>query len=74
MRLPPNHRLDRNAASKAERYQLGWVLWGPAGRMEAPCWGLGIIWAVLDWPLNGGMKAIISLCTMCLCRLGTALW
>ena len=36
-----------------------------------PYWGLGIIWAVLAWPLNGGVTAGVCLC---LCGLGIALW
>lgn len=30
-----------------------------------PYWGLGVSRAVLDWPLNGGMKVII--CLLCIC-------
>lgn len=71
MRLPLTLGPDWNAASKAERYQLLWVLQGTAGRIEDFPAG---VQAVLDWPLNGGMKAIICVSVVCLCRLGTALW
>lgn len=67
MRPPPTPGLDWTAASKAERHQLGRVFQGTAGRRETSYWGLGIIWAVLAWPLNGGMKAVVCLSAVSLC-------
>lgn len=50
---------------------MGGLLRGYQAGGGLPHWGLGIIWAVLAWPLNGGMTANVCLC---LCGLGTALW
>lgn len=46
MRLSLTLGLDWNAASKAERHQLGWVLQGIAGRMEDFPTG---VWASSGW-------------------------
>lgn len=72
MRLPLRLRLDWSTAGEAERSPFGWVFRGQQAGWRASLRGLGIIGTVLDWPLNGGMKVIVCLSAVCLCRLGTA--
>lgn len=65
MRLPPAPGWTGTLLARLRGTHFGGFFRGQQAGGRLPSWGLGVIWAVLAWPLNGGMKAIVCLLSVC---------